>query len=151
VRGLRNWIFVSYHGAVYVKYEYWRWVRPIFPAGVDFWWGRDYLVFREARVIDFQPALVHVGECTLYGVPRDGRWGKPQVAVHGDAIEFMLSYLFLLPLFLLLPVWQASTCLRRRRRSKSSKCTTCGYDLRASKDRCAECGTLIPLATEATA
>lgn len=33
---------------------------------------------------------------------------------------------------------------RRRRKSRINMCAKCGYDLRASKDRCRECGEAIP-------
>jgi hypothetical protein len=55
-----------------------------------------------------------------------------------------------------LPSLPAFLLLRRERRARTllkvGLCPTCGYDLRASKDRCPECGSPIPLhdATGAT-
>lgn len=43
-----------------------------------------------------------------------------------------------------LPAWWLLVMRRRRNREKRGFCMNCGYDLRASKDKCPECGTAIP-------
>jgi hypothetical protein len=43
--------------------------------------------------------------------------------------------------FVLLPALRATMWLRQRRRTRAGCCPRCGYDLRATPDRCPECGT----------
>jgi len=56
-------------------------------------------------------------------------------------LSIRVPYFPLLILFAYLPTRRL---LAERRRFGSGLCPTCGYDLRASNDRCPECGSLIP-------
>lgn len=49
-----------------------------------------------------------------------------------------------------LPIVWLFRRLRRNGRGRKGLCAACGYDLRASKDRCPECGTVIARSAEAT-
>ena len=47
----------------------------------------------------------------------------------------------ILAVFAILPAGHMAVALRRRRRKQAGLCLVCGYDLRASPNRCPECGT----------
>jgi hypothetical protein len=50
-----------------------------------------------------------------------------------------------------LPPWLFLSGRKSRQRQTLGLCPSCGYDLRASKERCPECGTVIPQKVEASA
>ena len=70
---------------------------------------------------------------------------------HPDAtaIAFIPDW-FLVLVTLVLPGWQIWIVFRSDRRLKLRRCLSCGYDLRATPDRCPECGH-VPDSTKATA
>ena len=53
----------------------------------------------------------------------------------------LIPYWAVASILLVLPGRQALVCLRRWRRPLPGCCPRCGYDLRATPDRCPECGT----------
>jgi hypothetical protein len=61
------------------------------------------------------------------------------MVVFDHAIGF--PHWLLLPLFALMPLWWLRSLQKRRQLRRVGLCTKCGYDLRASVDRCPECGT----------
>jgi hypothetical protein len=85
---------------------------------------------------DRAEALGHIGS----GVP----WGSPDWAlVTGREINIPHPLLFIptlpLPLFWLF-LWRRRRH-KRRAMIRANRCLTCGYDLRATTERCPECGT----------
>lgn len=72
--------------------------------------------------------------------------GSTESSVHESGREcwFHIPYWMLLPVLLPLPIWHVRRTIRQRLRLKRGQCLNCGYDLRASKDKCPECGTAIP-------
>jgi hypothetical protein len=52
-----------------------------------------------------------------------------------------LPHWFLALLFAILPAVHLRAAIRSRRRHRAGHCPTCGYDLRATPERCPECGT----------
>ena len=72
----------------------------------------------------------------------------PGYAVYADLRKWVIPYGWL-TLVLSLPgaTYVISRSLQRRRaarRRSAGKCTSCGYDLRATPERCPECGTVPP-------
>jgi len=62
-----------------------------------------------------------------------------------DANHFWITFphWFLAIVFAVLPAYWLGSFVRSRRARCEGLCTKCGYDLRASPDRCPECGTVL--------
>jgi len=61
--------------------------------------------------------------------------------------DFTIPFWSLCLLFALLPAARISAYIRRRLRQRPGHCHRCGYDLRATPDRCPECGMIPSQAT----
>jgi hypothetical protein len=74
--------------------------------------------------------------------------GKTLPGVYGQGSEFWSSMFWPLLLATILPLLAAVRFLRygtrRQRRLRAGLCPTCGYDLRATSERCPECGSPVP-------
>jgi hypothetical protein len=83
-----------------------------------------------------------------YRVPRENVWSavgfdlwKATDGTHTGWYVWIPNYA-LFATTAVLPAWWLFKRLRRRHRLIQRHCADCGYDLRASRDQCPECGTL---------
>jgi hypothetical protein len=65
-------------------------------------------------------------------------WSSAQV--YADEWQFGLPWWLFAVATAILPFARCAVCLRRLRQRKPGCCRACGYDLRATPDRCPECG-----------
>jgi hypothetical protein len=103
-------------------------------VGVSAWWGaeglsfcRSYLPLHDNGDIALRQALGF----QYYKLPGDN-YGFSGVT---------LPYWFCV---LTLAIWPALAAWRRYRGNRSGFCPHCGYDLRATPERCPECGRTAP-------
>ena len=100
-----------------------------FPPYIQ-WWGHEfYFAYEPMLVTDSARRAINAGNTVRLTVPY---WGAE-------------IFFLVLPLVVSLRWWRG-----RRNRNRQGLCPTCGFDLRATPDRCPECGTVNPDAGKVT-
>jgi hypothetical protein len=123
-----------YDNSIYFDFIYSSSRSDGFEGSVN-WYSRFQPDVAPARVDIFGNARMFAG----FALHRDAFDPWTQEQCWKAAVPFWFISLCCLAL----PLKRAITRLRERRRSARCHCLPCGYDLRASKVRCPECGTLI--------
>ena len=146
-----HWVW-SYRRGAFVQ-----WVRPArdgaeSPYIFVFSGGGGMRVDVGAYKAGVGPAVVSQGWWWGSGGPRpiayaggfeSRRWGfdydsDGEISVHSMAVVFPLW--LPIALFAALPLARVAIFVCRRHRARAGDCKSCGYDLRATPDRCPECG-----------
>ena len=110
-------------------------------------WARSY------RVHDVLRGRTRGREVQSAWFSADGRFGRAisffdpvrRKRIVVTAADGGYYYMDFLPLFCVLPLaWLVLWTMRKKSKPhRAATCAKCGYDLRATPDRCPECGTLV--------
>jgi hypothetical protein len=97
-------------------------------------WTGESVIQSQSATRDGISIISYGGALRLRTYPHGRRSGYSE----GMIVPWLPLILFgILPSIWLVKLW-------RRKKRPPGTCASCGYDLRASKDRCPECGTAIP-------
>lgn len=130
------------------------WVRSYLPESVHWGFrsGKGIFVFHDSMFPDAMlDAALRVARNPSYV---RGSWNLAGIEViHGGYNRSAQSYWMIgVPLLYVMiplgamPAWWLASIRRDAQRRKANLCRTCGYDLRASPDRCPECGAVPEIA-----
>ena len=113
-----------------------------------FWRSHDHTIFFGTYEGAVQFALLEFPSSQEMGTGWH-RWGKlstrtdwvPRIEWRNSYTLLILPFWVIMILFSIAPVYVITPVYRRRRRKNLGLCLKCGYDIRASEERCPECGT----------
>ena len=135
----------------YWRFDGWNWGTPTGRAGIDSFQG--YLSFGAVRVPPAALARIPRGhlltsEPAALGAARMLRPNWSFGVFRGARVNSggMTAWDVRVPHWLVALVCAVAPAIhlyRKKRRAPPGSCRTCGYDLRASPERCPECGTLV--------
>jgi len=93
----------------------------------------------------FIQSLISAAPASRFGVWTNItlNWNDFKRRWEGDTLSVSVDHWLLAALFGVLPVLNVAVHIRRRQRITAGVCLSCGYDLRATPDRCPECGSKV--------
>jgi hypothetical protein len=112
--------------------------RLVNPAGLTLGWERRTLSVGVPEAYHYQSSLNDPG----WGPVQWRAWRFADPAIRSDNRRVRLPHWLLALICGALPFTflTLSTCRAVRRRAAAGECPKCGYDLRATPERCPECG-----------
>jgi hypothetical protein len=135
-----GWTVRSYIGGVHVVRGYYfaSWGYESFPVGFfpPVYWCTEYPL--DEIGWERWGFAVAKGRQLSLGIGDDPATDVQYIAM----TAVVVPYWFIVTVFLVAPAIWIFARARRRRALRQGRCPTCGYDLRATPDRCPECGTI---------
>jgi hypothetical protein len=102
------------------------------------WWDDRHGMFLDSDKPDSVPDFPDAGPTHRFGIA----WRR-ESGIGYYMLTLMVSHWLAAVVSLVLPMTWIISSSRRRTHARSGLCPACGYDLRATSERCPECGTTI--------
>jgi hypothetical protein len=147
-QAIRQWYFMSDGGGVKLTVftAEGSTVPGLWGSNLGTWWGHEpatgYVRFGNDRAVAIGWLGVGWG---------GGKWNQVDGSLTTEDSWIVFPHWMAVALFGLTPAVWLATFVRKRRRLANGLCRHCGYDLRATPDRCPECGAASMSANEVAA